>query len=46
MSRCLWRCLPVVYDLDFAEIGYLVVEVLDVYDDPYDLDAVGIPGNG
>jgi hypothetical protein len=39
-------CLPVVYDLDCAEIGYAVVEVWNVYDDPYDLDAVGIPGNG
>jgi len=36
----------VVYDLDCAEIGYAVLQVWDVNDDPYDLDALGIPGNG
>jgi hypothetical protein len=36
----------VVYDLDCAKRGYAVVEDWDVYDDPYNLDAVGIPGNG
>jgi hypothetical protein len=35
-------CLPIDYDLDFADI----IWVYDVYNDPYDLDVVGIPGNG
>jgi hypothetical protein len=39
-------CLPVVYDFDCANIGYAVGEIWDDYDDAYNLDAVGIPGNG
>ena len=39
-------CLPYVDDLDCAEIGYAVVEVWDVYDDPYQLDDLYGPGNG
>lgn len=39
-------CLPMVYDLDCAEIGYAVVEVWDVYNDPYRLDDAYGPGNG
>lgn len=39
-------CLPIVYDLDCEEIGYAVLQVWNVYDDPYDLDAIGRPGNG
>lgn len=39
-------CLPIVYDLDCAEIGYAVVEVWNVYDDPYGLDVLYGPGNG
>ena len=39
-------CLPIVYDLDCADIIWTLVQVYDVYNDPYDLDAVGIPGNG
>lgn len=39
-------CLPYVDDLDCAEIGYAVLEVWDVYDDPYELDVLYGPGNG
>jgi hypothetical protein len=39
-------CLPVVYDLDCEEIGWVVIQLANVYDDPYDLDVVGGPGNG
>lgn len=39
-------CLPIVADLDCAEIGYAVLEVRDVDDDPYDLDTQHGPGNG
>ena len=39
-------CLPVVYDLDCADIGNAVVEVWDVNDDPYGLDVLYGPGNG
>jgi hypothetical protein len=38
--------LPIVYDLDCADIIRTLVQVYDVYNDPYDLDAVGIPSNG
>jgi hypothetical protein len=40
-------CVPYVpYDLDCADIGYAVVEVWDVYNDPYRLDDAYGPGNG
>jgi hypothetical protein len=39
-------CLPVVDDLDCAEIGNAVVAVWDVSDDPYGLDVLYGPGNG
>ena len=39
-------CLPIVYDLDHADIIWTQGQVYDVYNDPYDIDAVGIPGNG
>jgi hypothetical protein len=39
-------CLPIVYDLDCTDIIWTLVQVYDVYNDPYDLDAVGVPGNG
>ena len=39
-------CLPIVYDLDCAHIIWTQVQVYDVYNDPYDLDAVGVPGTG
>ncbi len=39
-------CLPVVYDLDCWEIGYAVVQVWNVWDDPYGLDDYDGPGNG
>ena len=38
--------LPIVYDLDCADIIWTLVQILDVYNGPYDLDAVGILGNG
>jgi hypothetical protein len=37
---------PIVYDLDCADIIWPLVQVYDVCNDPYDLDAVGHPGNG
>jgi hypothetical protein len=40
-------CIPNVgYDLNCADIGYAVVEVWDVYNDPYGLDTLNGPGNG
>jgi hypothetical protein len=39
-------CLAVVYDIDCEEIGWAVIQLANVYDDPYDLDVVGGPGNG
>lgn len=39
-------CLPVVADLDCADIGYAVLAVYDVNDDPYDLDTRFAAGNG
>ena len=39
-------CLPIVYDLDCADIIWPLVQVYDVYNDPFDLYAVGAPGNG
>lgn len=39
-------CLPVVYDLDCAEIGWAVVQVYDPYNDPYGLDVLYGAGNG
>lgn len=41
-------CLP-WYEgdaLNCADIGYAVVEVWDVYNDPYNLDTLYGPGNG
>jgi hypothetical protein len=37
--------LPIIYDLDCADIIWTLVQVYDVCNDPYDLDAVGHPGN-
>ena len=40
-------CIPIVsYDLNCADIGYAVVQVWDVYNDPYGLDTWDGPGNG
>jgi len=40
-------CIPdVPYDLNCADIGYAVVQVWDVYWDPYGLDTWDGPGNG
>jgi hypothetical protein len=39
-------CLPIVHDLACADIIWTPVQVYDVYNDSYDLDAVGVPGNG
>jgi hypothetical protein len=39
-------CLPYVDDLNCADIGDAVLEVCDVYDDPYRLDDAYGPGNG
>jgi hypothetical protein len=39
-------CLPYLDDLDCADIGDAVIEVWDVYDDPYELDVLYGPGNG
>jgi hypothetical protein len=39
-------CLPIVYDLDCAEIGWAVVQVYDPYNDPYGLDVLYGAGNG
>ena len=39
-------CLPIVDDLDCAEIGYAVLPVYDADDDPYGLDVAYGPGNG
>ena len=39
-------CIPYVwYDLDCADIGYAVVQVWDVYWDPYGLDTWDGPSN-
>ena len=38
--------LPIVYDLDCADIIWTLVQVYDVCNDPYDLDDVGIPNSG
>lgn len=35
-----------VDDLNCADIGNAVIEVWDVYDDPYELDVLYGPGNG
>lgn len=40
------KCLAIVDDLDCEDIEWLQVKVKDVYDDPYDLDTIGAPGNG
>jgi hypothetical protein len=40
-------CIPnVPYDLNCVDIGYAVVQVWDVYWDPYGLDTWDGPGNG
>jgi hypothetical protein len=39
-------CLSIIYDLACADIIWTPVQVYDVYNDSYDLDAVGVPGNG
>lgn len=39
-------CLPYVDDLNCDDIGNAVLEVWDVYDDPYRLDDAYGPGNG
>jgi hypothetical protein len=39
-------CLPYVDDLNCEDIGNAVLEVWDVYDDPYRLDDAYGPGNG
>jgi hypothetical protein len=39
-------CLSIDYDLACADIIWTPVQVYDVYNDSYDLDAVGVPGNG
>ena len=38
--------LPIVYDLDCADIIWTLVQVYDVYNDPYGLDVLYGPGNG
>jgi hypothetical protein len=38
--------LPIDYNLDRADIIWTLVQVYDVYNDSYDLDAVSVPGNG
>jgi hypothetical protein len=39
-------CLPYVDDLNGEDIDWAVLEVWDVYDDPYGLDDLYGPGNG
>jgi hypothetical protein len=39
-------CLPYVDDFNCEDIGWAVVEVWDVNDDPYGLDVLYGPGNG
>jgi hypothetical protein len=39
-------CLPYVDDINCTDIGSAVLEVWDVYDDPYRLDDAYGPGNG
>jgi hypothetical protein len=41
-----FRTNPIAYNLDCAEIGNAVLQVWDPYNDHYDLDVVGGPGNG
>lgn len=39
-------CLPIVDELNCDDIGYAVVQVWDVSNDPYGLDVLYGPGNG
>lgn len=39
-------CLPIVADLNCADIGWAPVGLVNVYDDPYGLDVLYGPGNG
>jgi hypothetical protein len=39
-------CLQITTDLNCEDIGWAVVQVYDVYNDPYGLDVLYGPGNG